>query len=180
MTVLILGSGGLVGGACAQLPGAVGYPRQALDICNVASVASTLDRHKPSAVLNCAALAKVDQCDTEPERAWSVNAEGPARLAELCQQRGVRLVHLSTDYVLTGAPDAGVLLREDDPVAPKSTYARSKRGGELAVIGLGGVVVRVQWVYSLMGKSFFSRALRALDAGQQIKLVTAMLVFSPL
>jgi dTDP-4-dehydrorhamnose reductase len=172
VTLLVTGAGGLVGSAVSALPGTRGLPRADLDICDDDAVERILDALRPAAVLNAAAQANVDRADREPQRTWQVNAEAPGRLAAACAARGIRFVHLSTDYVLTGPEAPGALLHEDDRPDPRSTYGRSKRAGELAALPHGAVVVRVQWLYGLDGPGFFARAMRALRAGEPLRLVT--------
>ncbi len=167
--VLVTGSAGLLGSALVRA-GATGLTRAALDITDDAAVAEALDRRRPRAVINAAAMAVVDRCDTEPDRAWAVNAEAPGRLALACAARGVRLVHISTDYVLTGPDTPGYRLTEDDPPDPRSTYARAKLAGEQAVLAAGQTAVRVQWVYG--DRRFFAFALERLRTGKPLKLVT--------
>jgi len=172
VSVLVLGAGGTVGSALAARAGCAGSTRSALDITDPGAVEHVLDRVSPHAVVNCAAMANVDRCDLEPEAAWAVNAEAPGRLAATCAARGIRFVHLSTDYVLTGPDTPGLRLGEDRLPDPRSGYARSKRAGELAALAHGAVVLRVQWIYGLGGASFFARAIDMLREGQTVRLVT--------
>jgi len=168
--VLVLGAGGLVGSALARSGQVVPLPRAALDIADEVATARVLDDHEPASVINAAAAANVDAAERDPVRAWSVNAEAPARLAAQCSARGVRLVHLSTDYVLD---DSGPgRSREDQAPRPRSEYARSKLAGEVAALAEGAVVVRVQWVYDPIHPGFFSRSLRTLAEGGTLRLVT--------
>lgn len=168
--VLVLGAGGLVGGALVRTGRVVGLDHAALDICDAEAVARALELHAPAAVINAAAQARVDLAEQEPERAWAVNAEAPGQLARLCAARGVRLVHLSTDYVLD--EEGPGRLDEATPPRPRSTYARGKLAGEQAALEAGAVAVRVQWVYDPIHPGFFSRALAALDEGRPLRLVT--------
>ncbi len=168
---MVTGAGGLLGGALAALPGAVGLPRAALDITDARALDAALDRHRPSAVVNAAAFARVDAAEQAPAEADAANAAGPAALAAACRRRGLRLVHISTDYVLRGPALPGHLLREGDPIDPVGVYAVSKAAGEAAVLAAGGVVLRVQWLYATQGTSFFARALARLRAGEVLRLV---------
>lgn len=143
-----------------------------LDITDADAVARVLDEHAPVALVNCAAQANVDLAETEAARTWAVNATAPGTLARLCAQRGVRLVHISTDYVLDGPDQPGVRLDEHTPPRPRSAYARSKLAGEEAALAHDAVVVRVQWVHHPGGRGFFTWALRRLAAGEAIRLVT--------
>lgn len=168
--VIVLGAGGLVGSALARSGEVMALPRAALDITDGDAVARALDDHEPASVINAAAAARVDEAERDPVRAWSVNAEATARLATLCAERGVRLVHISTDYVIDEAGPG----RSDEsrPTHPRSEYARSKLAGEVAALAGGAVVVRVQWVYDPIHPGFFSRTLRALAEGGTVRLVT--------
>ncbi len=177
MRVLVTGAGGLVGGALCAAPAprgvdVRGLPHAQLDIADPAAVRAALAAHRPDALINAAAQAGVDLAEAEPARTFRANAEGPAVLAAACAEAGVRLVHLSTDYVLTGPDRPGHLLREGDPPDPRSTYARAKLAGEGPVLAAGGLVARVQWVHQAGPRGFFGAALRALDEGRPLRLVT--------
>ncbi len=105
-------------------------------------------------VVNTAAYTAVDAAESDVERAFAVNAQGPAVLAEVCAEHGVHLVHLSTDYVFDG--DAAAPYRPDDEPAPRSVYGRSKLAGEQAVLAADAPahVVRTAWLYGVYGGNF--------------------------
>lgn len=105
-------------------------------------------------VVNTAAYTAVDAAETDTERAYAVNAHGPAVLAETCAEYGVHLVHISTDYVFSG--DATGSYRPYDETAPRSAYGRSKLAGEQAVLAAGAPahVVRTAWLYGVHGNNF--------------------------
>lgn len=170
VTVLVTGAGGLVGSSLMKCPGTLGLSRAELDITDGDAVRAAIVETKPTAIINAAAQAGVDQSDEEPEWTWKVNAEAPVVMAQWARQAGVRFVHLSTDYVL----DAPEKDRLDEAVEPNpcSTYARSKLAGEGGVLESGGVVVRLQWVYQPGPHGFFNRALNAMRGGEQVRLVT--------
>ena len=171
MAILVTGASGLIGSALVASGGAevIGLPRAGLDITDADALARALDAHAPSAIINAAAQANVNLADVEPERSLAVNGTAVARLAAACAERGIRLVHISTDYVLD-FPDRE--LTEDLPTNPRSTYAITKQVGEQAALQAGATVVRVQWVYQPGERGFFNLALRRLAAGQPLALVT--------
>jgi dTDP-4-dehydrorhamnose reductase len=172
MTILVTGAGGLVGGAlCHLAPDAVALDHAALDIADEAAVHAALDAHKPAVVINAAAMAEVDRADDDSARAFAVNGDAVGLLARACHTRGVRLVHLSTDYVLTSAHPTDRLSETLAP-DPRSTYARSKRAGEVRALAVNAVVVRIQWVYWPGGRGFFTAALRRLHQRRPVRLVT--------
>ena len=117
-------------------------------------------------VVNTAAMTAVDRCEGEPELAWRVNAEGPAVLAELCARLGMRLVHLSTDYVFSGRGEQP--WAERDRPAPRSVYGKTKLEGETRVLesGAEALVVRTAWLYG-DGANFVRTILAAAGRAQR-------------
>jgi dTDP-4-dehydrorhamnose reductase len=167
----VTGADGLVGSHLCRSDATMGLSRSQLDITDPDSIASALERIAPRAVINAAAQANVNLAETEFDQSVKVNGHGPALLADACRSRNIRLVHISTDYVLSGRASPGALLRESDPVSPKSRYAESKQIGEQAALERGAAVVRVQWVYRPGGRGFFTVAMERLAAGLPLKLV---------
>ncbi len=105
-------------------------------------------------VVNAAAYTAVDAAETDEDRAFAVNADGPRVLAAACASRQVPLVHVSTDYVFPG--DASRPYEPDDELGPRSAYGRTKAAGEDAVLGSGASswIVRTSWVYGKTGSNF--------------------------
>ena len=79
-------------------------------------------------LINAAGFTKVDLCETEPDRAFLINAEAPRVLAEICGEMSSRLIHFSTDYVFDG--EKREPYAEGDQAAPISIYGESKLAGE--------------------------------------------------
>ncbi|MGW5746089.1 dTDP-4-dehydrorhamnose reductase [Amycolatopsis sp. NPDC003861] len=105
-------------------------------------------------VINAAAYTAVDKAETDEERAFAVNADGPRVLAAACASRRVPLIHVSTDYVFPG--DGTAPYEPSDPLGPRSAYGRTKAAGEDAVLGSGASswVVRTSWLYGRSGTNF--------------------------
>src|SRR5581483_5276147 len=108
----------------------------ALDVTDQRAVTAALAASRPAVVIHAAAMADVDACEREPERAEAVNARGTAHVADACASLGARLIYVSTDYVFDG--EAGPY-REDDPPQPLSVYGRTKLAGERAAAALANV-----------------------------------------
>jgi dTDP-4-dehydrorhamnose reductase len=163
MKLLVTGGRGQLGRALVRRAGAHAAEVRApdvdeVDICDPTRVARALASFSPDAVINAAAYTAVDKAETEPDRAYGVNAEGAGMLAQVCAARGVRLLHISTDYVFDGS--ATRPYREDDPIAPLGVYGASKAAGERAVHAAGGTVVRTSWLFGAGGPSFVHTMLR--------------------
>jgi dTDP-4-dehydrorhamnose reductase len=149
--VLLLGGAGLLGTALrASVPANVALtapPRATLDASDADALDRALDAHTPDWVISCAAFTNVDRAEAEPEAAQAINVTAVDALARLAAARGVRVLLPSTDYVFDGL--ARRPMREDDPTAPLSVYARTKRDGELALLASGAhaLIMRVSWLY---------------------------------
>lgn len=84
-----------------------------------------------TAILNAAALANVEDCHKDPEAAYEINVRAAADLARQAHAQGVDFIHVSTDAVFDGTVGS---YAEDAPTSPTSTYGRSKRDSEKAVL----------------------------------------------
>lgn len=110
----------------------VGAPFAVLqaDFTQTGEVERLLEETRPEVVVHCAAMANVDQCETNPALALRLNAELPGELAVATARRGIRFVHISTDAVFDGSKGD---YTEADAPNPLSQYARTKLLGEQAV-----------------------------------------------
>lgn len=131
-----------------------------LDLTDAEAVERFLEEDAPEAVVNAAAYTAVDRAEDEPGAAEAVNGEAVRHLARTCTEQGIRLVHISTDFVFDGSKNRPYT--EEDTVAPLGTYGRTKRLGEEAVLGSthDGVVIRTSWLYSAHGSNFVKTMLR--------------------
>ena len=162
--ILVTGGSGQVGGAVARLAGRdteiVAPGRDTLDLSDPAALATMVGARPWAAIVNCAAYTAVDKAEGDVVAAWQVNAIAPAALASASAAAGIPILHVSTDYVFSGAKlDAYV---EDDAVAPLGVYGASKLGGELAVRSANPrhVILRTAWVVSATGNNFVKTMLR--------------------
>ena len=147
--ILLLGGSGMLGSALAGRLTSAGRglvqtsPRE-LDLTRSATIGPVLDRVAPDAVINAAAFtdvvrAELPECRRE---VFGVNAEGPAALADACESRGVKLVHVSTDYVFDGSKTTPY--DEDDATGPVQVYGQSKLEGETAVLASASSALAVR------------------------------------
>lgn len=141
------------------------------DITNQGIIEEFLSSHRPDMVINCAAMTNVDGCETNEETAMRVNALGPRNLAIACNKEGIKLVHISTDYVFDGA--AKVPYREWDLCNPLSIYGKSKYMGEELVKQFCEkyFIIRTAWMYGYVGKNFVKTMLKLGREKSEIKVV---------
>lgn len=91
------------------------------------SIARALEASGAEVVVNCIGVVKQDKTAGDLETLVRANALLPHHLARICEARGVRLLHVSTDCVFSGRRGAYTELDEPDPV---DDYGRSKLLGE--------------------------------------------------
>lgn len=156
--ILVIGASGQLGTAFHRRLGdeARYLDHSALDLANVAAVATTIRGFRPSAVINCAAFTDVDRAEAEEGLAFAVNATAVGAMAAVCADIGARFVTYSTDYVFDGAKYGGYV-ESDDPV-PINAYGRTKLAGEqLALVANPeSLVVRTSWIISGTHRNFAS------------------------
>ena len=103
---LVLGAAGQLGKACMDCApegvAAEGSSRATCDVADDEALRRVMDDIDPHVVINAAAYTAVDAAEDDPQSADAVNANAPAMLGALCAQRGLRLVHISTDFVFDG------------------------------------------------------------------------------
>jgi len=131
-----------------------------IDIVQPASIKDNLGSKNLSLVINAAAYTAVDRAESEPALACAVNRDGSANLADFCEQAGLPLIHISTDYVFDGSKAGSYC--EDDPVAPLGVYGQSKEAGESEVRRRiqEHLIIRTAWLYGVHGHNFVKTMLR--------------------
>jgi dTDP-4-dehydrorhamnose reductase len=125
----------------------------------------------PDVVISAAAYTAVDQAEDEPERAFRVNGEAPGELAAAAQAAGVRIIHISTDYVFDGT--SAEAYREDAPTNPIGIYGKSKLLGEERVreANPDHVIIHTAWVYSPFGRNFLKTMMALAETREQVGVV---------
>lgn len=130
-----------------------------LDLTDYTMLEKFIESHSPDIIINCAAYTNVDKAEKEPETAYLLNAEVPAKLALLASKYKSFLIHISTDYVFDGRNYRPY--KENDLPNPLSVYARSKFAGEQGVLQFNDtIVVRTSWLYSRFGHNFVKTMLK--------------------
>jgi dTDP-4-dehydrorhamnose reductase len=122
-------------------------------------------------VILTAAATDVDALESDPGRAFLINADGAGNVAAVCERHGIRLTVISTDYVFDG--EASRPYVEDDEPNPINVYGASKLAGEQRVLAAhkDSQVVRISWLYDPAGPCFPATILRLGLAGKPLRLV---------
>ena len=176
--ILVTGAGGQLGAELVAHLSArprldvVGVAHADLDVTNRAVVLSAIEQMGPQWIIHAAAWTAVDACESDPERAFAVNAYGVRNVAEAARVSGAHLAAISTDYVFDGTLDRPY--DEWDRPDPTSVYGRSKLGGEQEA-GPGATVVRTSWLFGAHGpnmvRTVVGLARKASAAGTPLRFV---------
>lgn len=148
-----------------------------LDIADPSAVAAALADSDPWAVINAAGSARIDEAERDPAGCHRAHTAGPELLARACRERGLALLTFSSAQVFDGTHRFPY--RESDPVAPLSTYGRSKAEAERRVLALHAkaLVVRTSALFGPWDeRNFVTRVLRALRAGRRVRAARDVMV----
>lgn len=99
-----------------------------VDVLNLTTLVTILERVKPDYVVNCIGLVKQLAEVDDPLVALPINALLPHHLARLCALSGSRLLQISTDCVFSGNKGN---YTEDDISDATDLYGKSKYIGEV-------------------------------------------------
>ena len=180
--ILLIGASGQVGTALAEqfscenlVTASHSHARPddiRVDLGDQTATRQILDDLRPDVVLVAGAMCNAEQCEVDPDACESVNAIGPATVAEYARRSGARVVFFSTDHVFDGTRDRYV---ESDPPNPLNAYARSKAHAEVLIRELipdRHLIIRTGWVYGpdAQRRNFALRLVDRIAAGETVEV----------
>lgn len=174
MRILVTGAGGQLGTDLMRLAGRhemIGATSAMLDVGDRDSALAAITSSAPDLIIHAAAWTAVDACESDPERAFRVNAFGCRNVAEGARITGAHLVAVSTDYVFDGSKPDPYL--EWDTPAPVSVYGRSKLAGEQEIAAAlpGATIARTSWVCGAYGANMLKTVMRLAEGGGTLRFV---------
>ncbi len=144
---------------------------QTLDVTNEDQVNSFFYDNKPDFCINASAFTAVDLAEKEKEKAFAVNADGAAYLAQACKEYNTLFIHVSTDYVFDG--ETNLCYSEDDFTSPIGIYGESKLKGEELALDANPktIILRTSWLYSEFNKNFVKTMLHLFSQKEELGIV---------
>ena len=146
---------------------------QELDIRNLNHVEGFFKANqKIDYCINCAAYTAVDEAESDVEKAFEINAQGPKNLATICNEQDTILIHISTDFVFDGEKNEPYT--ETDIPKPISVYGASKLQGEVEIQKTlkKHFIIRTSWLYSEHGTNFMKTMLNLAKTRNEISVVS--------
>ena len=102
-----------------------------LDITNFKSIKKYLSLKKPQILIHLAGLSRpMNIHDKDISRSINLNIIGTANITKACEEKNIKLIYFSTNYVYPGKSGN---YKESDYLLPFNKYAWSKLGGEASV-----------------------------------------------
>lgn len=145
--ILLTGASGELGNAIASsgiFPSLLTPSKEILDITKPVTIKEFLYNNDFDAVIHCAALARVKECEENPIKAIETNIIGTSNLVNVAIEKEeksgvkIRFIHMSTDGVYHGTKGN---YSENDETTPCSTYGWTKLGAECAVNALSNFCI---------------------------------------
>ena len=176
--ILVTGANGQLGrcikNAAASFPDLqfVFVSKEELDIENSDLLLDFFSKNSFTHCINTAAYTNVENAESEPKKAFAINAEAVKNLATVCKENNVALLHVSTDYVFDGKKKSPYL--ETDTTNPINVYGASKLKGEKNIkeICTKYFIFRTSWLYSQYGHNFLKTILRYAEEGKPLTITT--------
>ena len=137
----------------------IGVDIDEMDITDADQVNKVIKEAAPDAVIHCAAYTAVDAAEDNEEICRKVNAQGTENIAKVCEELDIKMMYISTDYVVNGQGERP--WEPDDEREPLNVYGQTKYEGELAIEEhvKKFFTVRIAWVFGVNGKNFIKTML---------------------
>ena len=105
--------------------------RKNLDITNFKKIQNYLSNIKPDILIHLAGLSRpMDIHEKDIKKSIDLNIIGTANITKACEERNIKLIYFSTNYVYPGKKGN---YKEGENLLPVNNYAWSKLGGEASV-----------------------------------------------
>lgn len=177
MKILVTGANGQLGKEMRSilernLPGITDYTDvDTLDITDSRAVDEYFNKNEITHVINCAAYTAVDKAETDQTLCYRINVDAVQNLAQAASKYGIKIVHISTDYVFDGKNYRPYV--ESDKTNPTSTYGTTKRKGEMILLSFcpDAVILRTAWLYSPHGHNFVKTMIRLGQEKPELRVV---------
>ncbi|MEM5528963.1 dTDP-4-dehydrorhamnose reductase [Gammaproteobacteria bacterium AS21] len=122
-------------------------------------VADVIEQSHPDFVINTLGYNSVVVSEKKVDLCYLLNRDFVATLADVCRQKSIPIIHLSTDHVFDGHYASGY--SEEDKTIPLGIFGKSKWQGEQMLRQKldKHIILRVSWLFSHWGANFLTHSL---------------------
>lgn len=173
--ILVLGSEGQLGSSLTKTLGRnfsiEGINKMKFNFLEPKNFSNLLKKGEIKYVINAAAYTNVEQAEIEVDSAKLINGEALKFIAKACNEKKIKLLHFSTDYVFDGAK--GHPYSEDDKPNPISSYGKSKFLGEKLILENteNFLIFRTSGIISRNQNNFIFKIISASESQKELKIV---------
>jgi len=169
MTILILGSKGLLGQALVHAYAdsahqVIPVSRDYGDLADPKVLEALCEQYAPHRIFNAVAWTGVDAAEDFPDKAMHINRGVPAALNSVLKGSSTHITHFSSDFVFNGRAEMPYTI--DAKPDPISVYGKTKLAGEKAFTSLDPeqlTIIRTAWLFGY-GKANFVKTILDLAA----------------
>ena len=142
-----------------------------LDITKKKEILNYVTIYKIELIINCAAYTSVDDAETNKRQAIKVNLDAVKNLIEICEEKKLKMIHFSTDYVYNS--DNMNPIQEDSNINPINYYGVTKREGEKIIekSSSDSIVIRISWLYSMYGNNFVKTMIKKGENAEKVYVI---------
>ena len=142
-----------------------------LDIINKNHILNYVSHNQIDLIINCAAYTNVSGSETNKNLAIKVNCDAVKNLTEICEEKKLKMIHFSTDYVYNS--DNLNPVKEDSKINPINYYGFSKREGEKIIekSSSESIIIRTSWLYSIFGNNFVKTMIKKGEYGGEVYVI---------
>lgn len=163
MKIVLLGANGQLGSDISYVFYKSNYDmhlikvtRKNVDISDLSLLSDYLEGLDFDVLVNCTAYNRVDDAQSFIRESFIINSHAVQKMAQVCQLKGAKFFHVSTDYVFGGNKSLyDEPLTESTSPAPINVYGASKLLGEnLARLACDNTfILRVASLFGVAGSS---------------------------
>ena len=175
MKILLLGANGQIGWELQRSLSPLGEikacTRKEADLEDPNALKPIIQTYQPEIIVNAAAYTAVAKAESEPEKAYRINAEAVSIIANEIKELDGLLIYYSTDYIFDGTKPTPYT--EKDQPNPQSVYGKTKHQGEVIIKASGckHIIFRTSWVYALRGTNFVKTMIKLGKEREELKVV---------
>lgn len=164
--ILVIGASGMVASRVVDLIKnkfeIIPADEKTLDLTNQESINKYFEDSNFDAIINFAAFTNVDAAEAERDNkeglVWRLNVGGPKHLSEICKNKNIFLIHISTDFVFPGN-EVNPGPYEENALLPENTeglgwYGWTKNRAEKEVTDSGVRYAIIRYGYPFRAASF--------------------------
>lgn len=148
------------------------FGRNDINLFSKSNIIHVIKPYNPKVIINTSAYTNVDGAESDQINAFKLNEEALKFLASYCGEEGIRLIHISTDFVFDGTKSNPY--KVDDNLNPINIYGLSKLGGEIAIRNSccnDYSIIRTSWLFSSHGKNFVKSMLNLMNSNNELNIV---------